>query len=53
MFNHTHIIDGVSLTHSHIFGLDFSKKNTPHSHTPEQLKLITLIMGFRVNLNYV
>lgn len=38
LFTHSHVVNGVTIVHSHPF-----KKNSPHSHTTVEFQLIQLL----------
>lgn len=45
LFQHTHILDGLTVVHSHIH--DFSSKSeNNHNHSEKELQLISVISAF-------
>jgi hypothetical protein len=49
LFNHTHFINGVAISHSHPFNPFSEKLPTGHEHTSEEFKLIQFLSNVLIS----
>lgn len=50
LFNHAHIVNGVTIVHSHPYKHGASDKSANHNHTSKQLVLINSLSDFSLTV---